>query len=94
MDERQYNMDERQIGYFFFHYPNNILSFPLSNKPTHIPTTNARTTPTQPHCETLNQPTTQPHQAIARTTTETQNRNPNPRTLPLPDSPARSLLPI
>jgi hypothetical protein len=64
MDERQYNMDERQI-------PSHI---PIPKHPLTTYTQLPDLTTLQP----LNHPTTQPHQAIART----HNQNPKPKTEP------------
>ena len=79
MDERQYNMDERQI-------PSHI---PIPKHPLTTYTQLPDLTTLQP----LNHPTTQPHQAIART----HNQNPKPKTEPpyhhFARSPLRSTTP-
>ena len=68
MDERQYNMDERQITYPFL----SLNPYQLHTLTTYIQLPDLTT------LQPLNCPTTQPHQAIART----HNQNPKPKTEP------------
>ena len=84
MDERQYNMDERQITYLYSPLLNHIPKHPLA---TYIQLPDLTT------LQPLNHPTTHIHQAIART----HNQNPKPKTEPpyhhFARSPLRSTTP-